>query len=104
MAAALSGGFDLRCVGRGAAAETVFDETALLNRLMGDRDIARTVVGSFLEDIPRQLAALGARLAARDAAGAMLHAHRIKGAAANLTTGALVKAAQDIEQAGKAGD
>ena len=40
-----------------AASPPVFDEPAFLRRLMGDRDLARTIIGTFLEDILKQLAA-----------------------------------------------
>ena len=32
-----------------------FNETALIDRLMGDREIARIIANGFLEDIPKQL-------------------------------------------------
>ena len=71
---------------------------------MGDRDLAQTIVGGFLEDIPQQLAALESHLAARDTAAAGLQAHSIKGAAANVGGVALERAALAMEHAGKAGD
>ncbi len=86
------------------APKSVFDEAAFLKRLTGDRRLARTVIGGFLEDIPRQLAALGLRLASGDAVAAWRLAHTIKGAAATVNGQALQNAALELEQAVKAGD
>ncbi len=82
----------------------MFDEAALMKRLMGDRDLARTLVGSFLEDIPKQLAALESHLNAGDAAAAERQAHSITGAAATVGSDAVRRVASEMEQAGRAGD
>ncbi len=84
--------------------KSVFDEAAFLKRLTGDRKLARIVIGGFLEDIPRQLAALSLRLAAGDAVAAGRLAHAIKGAAATVNGQALQNAALQLEQAVSAGD
>ena len=47
----------------------VFDKAGMMARLMGDEDLAHTVVGGFLEDIPKQIEALGGYLGAGDAPG-----------------------------------
>ena len=82
----------------------VFDETALVERLMGDRELAQTIVRGFLEDIPRQLAALAAHVAAGDVDAAERLAHAIKGAAATVSGNVLKQVAFEMEMAGKAGD
>ena len=82
----------------------VFDEVALMQRMMGDRDLARTIIAGFLEDIPQQLTALGLYLSLGDAAAIAQQAHRIKGAAANVSSYTLQNLASEMEQAGKAGD
>jgi len=82
----------------------IFDESALLGRLMGDRKLARSIVGGFLDDIPKQLAALATHLNTHDAASATGITHRIKGAAASVSAVALREVAWEMEQAGKAGD
>jgi len=82
-----------------AARSTVFDEAALLERLMGDRELAARIIGAFLEDIPKQLAALQAHLAAGNTVAARRQAHTIKGAAANVNGAALQNAAQEVEHA-----
>src|SRR5581483_8326667 len=63
----------------------VFDEAALIERLMGDRVVAQNIARAFIEDIPDQIAALRARAMAGDVAAAKRQAHRIKGAAANIS-------------------
>jgi two-component system sensor histidine kinase/response regulator len=81
----------------------VFDEAGLIERMMGDRELARSIVGTFLVDIPKQLAALESQLKASDTAAAARQAHRIKGAAASVSAGALQKLALEIEEAASAG-
>jgi CheY-like chemotaxis protein len=83
-------------------APPVFDEPALVARLMGDRELARKIVGAFLDDVPAQLAALQSHVAAGDAAAVVLQAHNIKGAAANAAAIALHAVALQLERAGRA--
>jgi len=83
---------------------SIFDEEALLNRLMGDRELAREIVTCFLEETPRQLAALSARLGTGDLPAAERLAHSIKGAAATVSGDALSKVAQEMEMGGRAGN
>jgi PAS domain S-box-containing protein len=81
----------------------VFAPDSLLRRLMGDRELAATVLQAFLGDAPLQIEHLRARLAAQDAPGARLHAHSLKGAAGNVGGEALRHAAAAIETAAAAG-
>jgi PAS domain S-box-containing protein len=81
-----------------------FDESALMERLMADRELAQTIAGGFLTDMPTQLDALQSHLTARDIHAAVLLAHRIKGAAASVSCVALQKVACTMETAGEAGD
>lgn len=81
-----------------------FDEAALLERLMDDRELASTLLGGFLQDMPKQLEALKSRVVAGDAAAALTQAHRIKGAAANASGCALHQLACELEKAAMAGD
>jgi signal transduction histidine kinase/HPt (histidine-containing phosphotransfer) domain-containing protein/AmiR/NasT family two-component response regulator len=82
----------------------IFDETSLVERLMGDHDLAREIARCFLDDIPTRIEALRGCLDAEDAKGAQRQAHTIKGAAANVSGDALSKLAAELDQAGKAGD
>ena len=71
---------------------------------MGDRNLTRSIVGGFVGDISKQLAALASQLEANDADSAGQTAHRIRGAAASVSAKALEKVAWEMEQAGSAGD
>jgi CheY-like chemotaxis protein len=82
----------------------VFDETALLERVMGDVTLAREVVAGFLGDIPKQIESLKSYLQASDAEGAERQAHTIKGAAAVVGGDVLRNLAFRLEEASKAGD
>jgi len=82
----------------------IFDSVGLLARLMGDEELARTVAELFLEDIPKQIAALKGDLEAANAEGVASQAHAIKGACANMGGEALRVVAFGLEQAAKAGD
>ena len=85
-------------------AETgLFNEAELLERLMGDEDLVKTVVAAFLEDAPRQIAGLKQALAEGDLTRAQRQAHTLKGAAANLSAGRLCQAALEIEKLGEGG-
>ena len=82
----------------------VFDEPGMLERLLGDRDLAQQIVHCFLEDMPRRIEALRGCLDAADVLGAQRQAYAIKGAAADVGGDALMKLAVYLDRAGKAGD
>jgi CheY-like chemotaxis protein/HPt (histidine-containing phosphotransfer) domain-containing protein len=81
-----------------------FDKNGLLERLMGDEEMADTILELFLEDIPLQIQGLKKFLDAGDAPGTERQAHTIKGASANVGGEALHQVAWAIEQAGKTGE
>jgi PAS domain S-box-containing protein len=82
----------------------IFDQDALLRRLLGDRRLAGATLASFLADCPSRLSALRQRIAAADGAGTCSLAHALKGAAATVAAEALHGLAVAIEQAGAAGE
>jgi len=82
----------------------IWNRAHMMERLMGDEELAGSILQEFLMDIPRQIEALQAYLDAGDAAGAHRQAHTIKGAAANVGGEALHAVAFEMEQACKAGD
>ncbi|GLI35646.1 histidine kinase [Desulforhabdus amnigena] len=82
----------------------VFDESLLRKRLMGDEDLVKTIIEAFLADITDQLDALRSSVAAGDLHMAEQLAHKIKGAAGNVTGAALASVAHAMEQAALAGD
>jgi len=84
--------------------EAVWDESHLLRLLEGDRDMAGEVIAEFLEDTSHELASLAGALAAGDIGAVNLHAHTIKGSAANVGGTSLRSVAFDVEKAACAGD
>lgn len=82
----------------------VWDSADMLERLMGDEDLARTILDGFLADIPRQIQALKACLDGDDAPGTARQAHTIKGASATVGGEALREAAFEMEKAARSGD
>jgi len=85
-------------------AVSVFDSESFLKRLMGDRDLAGTIMKGFLKDVPSQLNNLRTRLAETDGPGARLQAHALKGSAATVSAGSLRAIALEMERAAGAGE
>ena len=82
----------------------VFDRSALLHRVAGDRDLAARLVDTFIADIPSQIQALKQSVAGADAPSARRHAHTIKGAAATVGGERLRRVAGDMETAALQGN
>jgi two-component system sensor histidine kinase/response regulator len=76
----------------------------MMDRLMGDRELARIVMDGFLEDAPRLIEVLRSALDLGDAAAAIRGAHTIKGASATVGGEALRAVASEMEKAGVAGN
>jgi len=91
-------------VGSADVEAPVFDSAGMMDRLMGDHELAGIVVDGFLEDAPRLIDALRSSLVAGDAAGAIRGAHTIRGASATVGGEALRAVAWELEKAGTAGD
>ena len=82
----------------------VFNRAAFLERLMNDEQLARTIIESFLEDLPVQVKHLKDAVAGGDIRQIERQAHTIKGASSNLGGEALCALALGLELACKAGD
>jgi len=89
---------------RPISAQAAFDGPDLLERLMGNSDLARRVVSRFLTGMPQQLAALSEALEHADGNSVRLAAHSIQGAAATAGGIELRETARRMEQLGKSGD
>ncbi len=87
----------------GVSATVVFKENDLVDRLMGDRDMARAIISGFLDDMPNQMLTLKELLAAGDANHLRMQAHAIKGAAASIGAGVMREAAFVMEKACESG-
>ncbi len=81
-----------------------WDKAAVLDRLMGDVDLAREIMRGFLEDVPEQIGLLGRKLDEGDTKAVEQLVHGIKGAAANAGGQVLAELAANLENAAKAGD
>ncbi len=81
----------------------VFNETVMLDRLMGDRDLVCAILTGFRDDMPVQINRLKQYLDNGDARGIERQAHTIRGAAANVEADWLREEALAMEQAGREG-
>jgi PAS domain S-box-containing protein len=84
--------------------QPVFDKAGLMDRLMDDIGLARTVADGFAEDVTGLLESLKVSIEAADAAAVQLQAHTIKGAAANVGGERLRAVALEMEKAARMGD
>jgi CheY-like chemotaxis protein len=88
----------------GASDRDVFDRSALLERLMGDEELAADILAGFLDDAPQQIGVLREAVDHGDAQRVAGQAHTLKGAAGNIGAFALQQAAAALEAAGKEND
>jgi PAS domain S-box-containing protein len=86
------------------ADDNVLDEQGLVERTMGNPELMQAVVRGFLDDLPKQLDALGTLIEQGDAKGAARRAHAIRGAAATVGANALRDLAWELEKKAGAGD
>lgn len=82
----------------------VYDDRALLDRCMNDRELVKAVLDNFLDDMPKQIDRLKSCLDAGMTADVAAQAHKIKGAAANVGALALSEVAAELEKSGKSED
>ncbi len=82
----------------------VWDKKSFRARLMDDDELIAESIDLFLNDTSGQIDALRSMVEKRDAEGAGVRAHSIKGAAANISSPLLQEAAQAMETAGKEND
>jgi HPt (histidine-containing phosphotransfer) domain-containing protein len=84
--------------------EEIIDRSVLADLRAIDEALVRDVVTIFADDAPRQIAALRAALATREARAVERAAHRLKGTASGVGAVALAAAAATLEHAARAGD
>jgi len=80
--------------------EAIWNYTEMRRRLMGDADLVRVVVAGFLNDLPRQLAALQQSLLLGHDEEFRRLAHTIKGSSANVGAHLLSAKAMVLEMEG----
>jgi HPt (histidine-containing phosphotransfer) domain-containing protein len=82
----------------------IFDRAKLVDRTMGDVELARRIAGIFEKETPKILTSLQSCLDRGDIPGAKDLAHALKGSAANINGHAMSQVAYELELLGKAGD
>jgi len=71
-----------------------------LERIMGDKDFLKILLDGFIQELPGQIESIKTAIAGTDAAEVAKQAHKIKGAASNLSADGLSAAARSLEEAG----
>lgn len=87
-----------------AADNDGFSIAVLVERLDGDEEIAREVAVAFVESSRELMQELDSAIGAGQADAVRLHAHSIKGAAANIGADRVAEIAGMIEDAGRDGE
>lgn len=85
-------------------AKGIFDRKSFMERIMHDEELAAQIIAAFLQDMPLQLDILTAAVGDGTAIAAGKQAHKIKGAAANMSSEALCEVSRQMEIAGKEND
>jgi HPt (histidine-containing phosphotransfer) domain-containing protein len=83
---------------------TAFDVREVLERCMGEVDLAQEILGIFEVEAPLHVSAIGLLIDAGKFDDASRRGHALKGMAANVACKALAAAAGRIELGGRAGD
>jgi PAS domain S-box-containing protein len=81
---------------------TVWDYSELLDRAMGDQDIVYDIMITFFETLPQQLQHLQSALQDHNFSLLADYAHRLKGAAANISSLSVSTIARSLEQSAQA--
>ena len=100
-AAADTNGHSGQETGTHPGAAALFDESAVLARVGGNREMLRGLVGVLYQDCSTQMAALGTALRAGDGARVQAAAHTIKGMVSFFGAAGAVDAASRLERAGE---
>jgi CheY-like chemotaxis protein/HPt (histidine-containing phosphotransfer) domain-containing protein len=77
--------------------DSFFEESAFLERVMNDREIAKAAAAAFLEDGPARMQQAETGMRTGDRSLVREQAHALKGAGANISLSALTKAASELE-------
>jgi HPt (histidine-containing phosphotransfer) domain-containing protein len=88
----------------GHSSAAVFDKAAALDRIDGDEDFLREIVGLFLAECPRLVEEIGDSIHRGDATGLKCSAHAMKGSLGNFGAETAYEAALRLEVIGRQGD
>ncbi len=83
---------------------TPLDRRALVEKLLGDQDLANDIIAGFVAEAQGQLAAMEKSLETGDLAALAKQAHTLKGGSGNVCATPLHRAARGLEHAAKSGD
>jgi two-component system sensor histidine kinase/response regulator len=72
-----------------------------LERAMGDKEFLKMLLGGFIQELPDQIESLKVAVASTDTSALIEHAHKLKGAAANLSAYGVSSAAKSLEEIGR---
>jgi HPt (histidine-containing phosphotransfer) domain-containing protein len=72
-----------------------------LNRVDGDQDLFLTLAELFLQESPKEAAAVRAALGRQDAAGLVAAAHKLKGSVIQMCAPRLFECAKRLEELGR---
>ncbi|MGB2690432.1 MAG: response regulator, partial [Desulfobacterales bacterium] len=72
-----------------------------LERAMGDKDFLKMLLRGFIQELPDQIESLKVAVAGTDMVALTEHAHKLKGAAANLSAYGVSSAAKSLEDIGR---
>jgi HPt (histidine-containing phosphotransfer) domain-containing protein len=81
-----------------------FDNTTVLKRVDGDRELLKEVAGIFIEDTPKLLSDIRTAISRADGKALERAAHTLKSSVGNFGAKAAVDAAFQLEQMGRRGD
>ncbi len=83
---------------------SIFDYELALARLDGDRELFTDLVKLFLEESPKEFAAVAAALARQDASVLASAAHKLKGSVTQFCANRLLDSVKNLEKLGRAGE
>lgn len=81
--------------------KNILDREALLERVQGDKELAKELLEMFLEDVPGRLKIIHQAKETGDMKRITLEAHTIKGSSGNIGANDMSEAAFQLELAGK---
>ena len=87
-----------------APAEAVFDRDATLDRVDGNRELLRELIGLFFDEIPGLLSTIQETITQCDAKALERTAHTLKGAVGNFSAQGAYAASLRLEVMGRSGD
>lgn len=82
----------------------VLDLPEALNRVDGDQELFLTLAELFLQESPKEAAAIRATLQRQDCAGLVVAAHKLKGSVIQMCAPRLFECAKRLEELGRQGE